>query len=279
MASRGRAALVFGDFEEGKFGMIGFGKSMFVRFLSVVLVACVMGVSFGQAANARFISPDDWDPTKPGVGTNRYAYSENDPINKSDPSGHTSFVISNLNDVIGHTSIVVKDNTTGTITIYDPSGTFVAKDEFGKKVDIMGSGRILTDEDAKRNIKDYMDYQAANGNDIHIYDLQTDNNEDAKVIDEALNAEPTGIGQCTSFCSDIVSRLDRFKNVPVEGIPSKYKQRMDTLVEQGKAKRVSLSDFIDRMLQEPPESDTADPYSQNSIDSDGSMENNSEAPN
>ncbi|MCP9229980.1 hypothetical protein NMG46_06935 [Mesorhizobium sp. LMG 17147] len=36
----------------------------------------------------RFISPDDWDPTLPGVGTNRYAYAQNDPINKSDPNGH-----------------------------------------------------------------------------------------------------------------------------------------------------------------------------------------------
>lgn len=36
----------------------------------------------------RFISPDDWDPILPGVGTNRYAYAQNDPINKSDPNGH-----------------------------------------------------------------------------------------------------------------------------------------------------------------------------------------------
>jgi len=36
----------------------------------------------------RFISPDDWDPTKDGVGTNRYAYALNDPVNKSDQSGH-----------------------------------------------------------------------------------------------------------------------------------------------------------------------------------------------
>jgi len=38
----------------------------------------------------RFISPDDWDPTKEGVGTNRYAYAQNDPINKSDPNGHAT---------------------------------------------------------------------------------------------------------------------------------------------------------------------------------------------
>jgi hypothetical protein len=36
----------------------------------------------------RFISPDPWDPIIPGVGTNRYAYADNDPINKSDPTGH-----------------------------------------------------------------------------------------------------------------------------------------------------------------------------------------------
>ena len=36
----------------------------------------------------RFISPDDWDPTQQGVGTNRYSYAMNDPVNKSDPNGH-----------------------------------------------------------------------------------------------------------------------------------------------------------------------------------------------
>ncbi|MEY9582010.1 RHS repeat-associated core domain-containing protein [Sinorhizobium fredii] len=36
----------------------------------------------------RFISPDDWNPTLAGVGTNRYAYAANDPVNRSDPNGH-----------------------------------------------------------------------------------------------------------------------------------------------------------------------------------------------
>ncbi|PVE20320.1 hypothetical protein DC522_33035 [Microvirga sp. KLBC 81] len=35
----------------------------------------------------RFISPDVLDPIRPGVGTNRYAYSLNDPVNNRDPSG------------------------------------------------------------------------------------------------------------------------------------------------------------------------------------------------
>jgi RHS repeat-associated protein len=40
-------------------------------------------------ALGRFISPDDWDPTLLGVGTNRYAYAGNDPVNKSDRNGHS----------------------------------------------------------------------------------------------------------------------------------------------------------------------------------------------
>jgi len=35
-----------------------------------------------------FTSPDWLDPPIPGVGTNRYAYSANDPVNKLDPGGN-----------------------------------------------------------------------------------------------------------------------------------------------------------------------------------------------
>jgi hypothetical protein len=62
------------------------------RFISLLVIASMLSVSFTTAANARFISPDDWDPTQEGVGTNRYAYSANDPVNKSDPNGHFWFV-------------------------------------------------------------------------------------------------------------------------------------------------------------------------------------------
>ncbi|MDR6290882.1 RHS repeat-associated protein [Inquilinus ginsengisoli] len=47
-----------------------------------------LNARYYDPAIGRFISPDWWDPTQSGVGTNRYAYSFNNPINKSDPSGH-----------------------------------------------------------------------------------------------------------------------------------------------------------------------------------------------
>ncbi|WP_155956592.1 ParB N-terminal domain-containing protein [Rhizobium sp. CF080] len=69
--------------------MNSFFIGLMARFLSLLLLCGMLSVSFGSAANARFISPDTWDPTTPGVGTNRYSYSENDPVNKSDPNGHS----------------------------------------------------------------------------------------------------------------------------------------------------------------------------------------------
>ncbi len=52
-----------------------------------------LNARYMDPAWGRFISPDDWDPTLLGVGTNRYAYAGNDPINKSDPNGHIAFVV------------------------------------------------------------------------------------------------------------------------------------------------------------------------------------------
>jgi RHS repeat-associated protein len=49
-----------------------------------------LNARYFDPAIGRFISPDWWDPQKEGVGTNHYAYSDNDPVNKSDPNGHAA---------------------------------------------------------------------------------------------------------------------------------------------------------------------------------------------
>ncbi len=68
--------------------MISNLKSLFTKAISLLIICAMVTVSLSNVANARFISPDNWDPTMPGVGTNRYAYAGNDPVNKSDPNGH-----------------------------------------------------------------------------------------------------------------------------------------------------------------------------------------------
>jgi hypothetical protein len=65
-----------------------FSNEFLTRILSLLLICSMLSVSAGPAANARFIQPDTMDPTIEGVGTNRYAYAGNDPVNKSDPNGH-----------------------------------------------------------------------------------------------------------------------------------------------------------------------------------------------
>jgi hypothetical protein len=72
-----------GEMKMGRYAM----KTGLRAVVNVLACLCLI-LSSLTAANARFISPDDWDPTLPGVGTNKYAYSGNDPVNKSDPNGH-----------------------------------------------------------------------------------------------------------------------------------------------------------------------------------------------
>jgi len=47
-----------------------------------------------------FIQPDWFEVTEPGVGTNRYAYSANDPVNLMDPGGNLS--TDDANDLTMH---------------------------------------------------------------------------------------------------------------------------------------------------------------------------------
>lgn len=57
-----------------------------VRSLANVVAAWLFSV-IASGASAMFIQADQLSPNVPGVGTSRYSYSNNDPLNLSDPSG------------------------------------------------------------------------------------------------------------------------------------------------------------------------------------------------
>jgi RHS repeat-associated protein len=75
---------------------------------------------------ARFLNPDTFDPSQAGVGTNRYAYSGNDPINGSDPSGH--LYVTNFNSGPGSISTNATQGIGGTsnysYSFSNPFGTY-----------------------------------------------------------------------------------------------------------------------------------------------------------
>ncbi len=58
-----------------------------LRILQQFILTAAFAV-FASQASAMFIQADPMYPTGPGVGTNRYAYSGGDPINRMDPSGY-----------------------------------------------------------------------------------------------------------------------------------------------------------------------------------------------
>jgi hypothetical protein len=55
---------------------------------AMLLFATLLALGGSAPTQAKFLTPDTYDPWKDGVDVNRYAYGANDPINKSDPNGH-----------------------------------------------------------------------------------------------------------------------------------------------------------------------------------------------
>jgi RHS repeat-associated protein len=75
----------------------------------------------------RFISPDWWDPMQEGVGTNRYAYAGNDPINLSDPTGHEVTLKDADPNTPGHQSISIGGS--GMASSYSEALTYYNRDQ------------------------------------------------------------------------------------------------------------------------------------------------------
>lgn len=58
------------------------------RILARLTLFVMFTAFFAAQAQALFLQPDWLDPTQRGVGTNRYSYSFNDPVNLRDPNGN-----------------------------------------------------------------------------------------------------------------------------------------------------------------------------------------------
>ncbi|MCV3766936.1 RHS repeat-associated core domain-containing protein [Rhizobium sp. TRM95796] len=91
----------------------------------------------------RFISPDSYDPTEQGVGTNRYAYAGNEPINYSDPSGHSFF--GDIKDALGLTGDD-SDVDTATSSVGDPGVNASSRDQTSASADVSNVSLDVEDD-------------------------------------------------------------------------------------------------------------------------------------
>ncbi len=121
-----------------------------IALVAKILALCaILLLTPNRTAEARFLSPDNWDPWLQGVDINRYAYSGNDPINQSDPNGHQGIGDNGGpplddgadgyigNDIVGP----------GDIEIFRIDGT-TASDQFGRMLQgaLLGlAGEVLID--------------------------------------------------------------------------------------------------------------------------------------
>jgi RHS repeat-associated protein len=112
-----------------------------------------------DAALGRFLSPDWWEVTDPSVGTNRYAYAGDDPVNGSDRRGHKGTFVDKFCDfgcASGATwGVPVSHGQFGRVVtprarvagdlIHNPSSNFFVSVEEGAslKLRLMGSVRAF----------------------------------------------------------------------------------------------------------------------------------------
>lgn len=153
----------------------------FILIISLTVVAAL-------PSHAMFVQPDWLDPTEPGVGTNRYAYSGNDPVNRIDPLGN-SWLDRGWDNVFGNGSF---NNTFG------DSGSAWSDRNFGNPGEIV-TGHFYSNGNNENNAPGgpYANYKSENldkNTEIaRIGSLDAIKSGDGFIADVALIASGTGL--------------------------------------------------------------------------------------
>ncbi len=99
--------------------------------MRLLLIVALLATTVAGSAQARFVSSDTMDPTLPGVGTNRYSYSLNDPVNKSDTNGHAA---QSALGVFGPPGVAAAAAITAMMAIEAQFGTFSKTADFAQSL-------------------------------------------------------------------------------------------------------------------------------------------------
>ena len=157
-----------------------------------------------------FIQPDWFEVTEPGVGTNRYAYSANDPVNMLDPVGNDAYVIIDTQGFFGqHTGMIIADYQTRQFLIYHPSSSYQPSGRLRGDEIRLGSGRFLDGEYAEHFFEDYLNNFARNEAErfLEIFAIQTDEELNGHLMGTMLDVGGSAPLRCTSNCSLIIQGI------------------------------------------------------------------------
>ncbi|MDD7972979.1 hypothetical protein [Roseinatronobacter alkalisoli] len=194
---------------------------------------------------------EPFEVTQHGVGTNRYSYSFNDPVNKLDPNGNEAFVVISGNGsrsmwAYDHASIVVV-NQGGPNAIYDPNGSFMPTSEGVKSRSVMGTRELLGGGDAISNFGSFLSYQTGDGtNPVAIYGLNTSPTQDEILIGWVLNSAGGTFLYCATACSDAIREIPEFSDLSGSMFPQRLAREMQSLVATGRVREVK--EFEPRQL-------------------------------
>lgn len=120
----------------------------------------------------RFNNPDNWSPFGEG-GLNCYAYCAGDPINHTDPNGHTKFSIKMIAEVIlgsrrARLRSILNRKTlklpigTGTDTNLTTSRIFELSRQHQKNSEVLGNFHNMKNKIIKKDFKNYKKQQLSN---------------------------------------------------------------------------------------------------------------------
>lgn len=166
----------------------------------------------------RFLSPDPIHFK--GGDANLFRYVRNNPLRYVDPSGLTTIVFTTFTFGVGsHSAIAVVNDKTGTVTIYDPGGSFNYNGEGGSGGYFEGDQQLL---------EEFLKYQENTSGSVDLQYFNTTEAEEKAIVDSFTGNDDKdpGPGNCAISTSEKLRNANRFKKINPTFLPGRLHDQL-----------------------------------------------------